>query len=179
MQLLNSGLWWKGESGSYYNGSTTATTVNFANYKLSDKAKSFISTSRYYLGGSSNIRSSTTGAWYIYERGTDRYDTSRPLYWDGMVGLMYLSDLGYASGVMCENKSLTNSTCLRSWLHYNSVWLMSPNSDNSGYVNYFGGKNFASLTVDNSNSIYPTFYLTSTTSIIDGDGSLNNPYLLK
>ena len=51
MKLLNSGAWWNGTSGSYYNDSTTATTVNFTNYKLSDKAKSYITTSRYYLGG--------------------------------------------------------------------------------------------------------------------------------
>ena len=86
MTLLNSGLWWNGTSGNYYNNSTTATTVNFTNYKLSDKAKSYISTSRYYLGG---YKSTTplTNDMYGYERGTLRYDTSRPLYWDGMVGL--------------------------------------------------------------------------------------------
>ena len=54
MKLLNSGLWWNGTSGSYYNGSTTATNVNFTNYKLSAKAKSYITTSRYYLGGYNN-----------------------------------------------------------------------------------------------------------------------------
>ena len=42
MKLLNSGAWWNGTSGSYFNNSTTATTVNFTNYKLSDKAKSVI-----------------------------------------------------------------------------------------------------------------------------------------
>ena len=42
MKLLNSGAWWNGTSGSYYNNSTSVTTVNFTNYKLSDKAKSVI-----------------------------------------------------------------------------------------------------------------------------------------
>ena len=54
MQLLNSGSWWNGESGEYYNDdnpNAPAVTVNFTNYKLSDKAKSYITTSRYYLGG--------------------------------------------------------------------------------------------------------------------------------
>ncbi len=115
----------------------------------------------------------------IYERGTDRYDTSRPLYWDGMVGLMYLSDLGYASGVSCVDVILSNARCLRSWLHNSkSQWLMSTYSERSDLVNYFNG-NFKSMTVDSSYSIYPTFYLTSTTSIIDGNGTLDKPYLLK
>lgn len=60
-------------------------------------------------------------------------------------------------------------------------WLMSPNSgdsplvfavDSSGFVSYYYG-------VGSSYHVHPTFYLTSTTSIIDGDGTLSNPYILK
>ena len=42
-----------------------------------------------------------TNQFYAYERGTTRYDTNRPLYWDGYVGLMYPSDFGYAAGNSC------------------------------------------------------------------------------
>ena len=100
MKLLNSGAWWNGTSGSCYNNSTTATTVNFTNYKLSDKAKSYVTTSRYYLSGYTTSDVNTI-AMYGYERGTNRYDTNRPLYWDGNIGLMYPSDFGYAAGNTC------------------------------------------------------------------------------
>ena len=188
MKLLNSGAWWNGTSGSYYNNSTTATTVNFTNYKLSDKAKSYVTTSRYYLGGYNNNPPLTT-AMYGYERGTLRYDTSRPLYWDGNVGLMYPSDYGYAAGNTCvtgTNLYNYDGGCYqKDWLNNTSKneWLLSPNSgdycsafalysSSSGFVNDNG--NFVNSTL----YVRPVFYLSSSVSISSGDGSSTNPYIL-
>ena len=143
MKLLNSGLWWNGTSGSYYD-STNATTVNFTNYKLSDKAKNYITTSRYYLGGYNIVNGVMTNQLYTYERGTTRYDTSRPLYWDGMVGLMYPSDYGYAAGNTCVNGTKLydyEGGCMnKDWLYISNYnqWLMSPYSGNSEGVFYVG-----------------------------------------
>ena len=185
MKLLNSGAWWNGTSGSYYNGSSTATTVNFTNYKLSDKAKSYITTSRYYLGGY-NDHPPLTNEMYGYERGTLRYNTDRPLYWEGMVGLMYPSDYGYAAGNTCvTGTDLHNydEGCLdKDWLYISRdlQWLMSSNSgdssfafiiDSPGLVNYSFG-------VGSPISVSPVFYLTSTTSITSGTGTLTDPYIL-
>ena len=183
MQLLNSGLWWTGTSGSYYNSSTTATTVNFTNYKLSDKAKSYISTSRYYLGGNSSS-DVLTSAMYGLERGTTRYDTSRPLYWDGMVGLMYPSDFGYEAGNSCVTRTTIynyDGGCnQKDWLHNSKIqWLMSPDSGNSDYS--FGV--FSSGFVGRGNivraalSVRPVFYLSSSASISDGQGTSSDPYI--
>ena len=186
MQLLNSGAWWNGTSGSYYNDNTTEINVNFTNYKLSDKAKSYITTSRYYLGGCNNSNVVMTNQFYAYERGTARYDTNRPLYWDGMVGLMYLSDYGYAAGNSCENGtilSLYHTGCMnKDWLYISNTnqWLMSPISDDS--YNVFYVISYGSVGVKPSNyalAVSPVFFLTSTTSIEAGDGTLNNPYILK
>ena len=188
MKLLNNGAWWNGTSGSYYNNSTTATTVNFTNYKLSDKAKSYVTTSRYYLGGYNNNPPLTT-AMYGYERGTLRYDTSRPLYWDGNVGLMYPSDYGYAAGNTCvtgTNLYNYDGGCYqKDWLNNTSKneWLLSPNSgdycsafalysSSSGFVNDNG--NFVNSTL----YVRPVFYLSSSVSISSGDGSSTNPYIL-
>ena len=187
MKLLNSGAWWQGTSGSYYNRSTTATTLNFTNYKLSDKAKSYISTSGYYLGGnvSSNI---LTSAMYGYERGTARYDTSMPLYWDGMVGLMYPSDYGYAAGNSCvTGKTLYNYSdddgCNRKdWLSSNysyEQWVMSPCMDSPGLGFIVGMSGF----FDNNYvlgvfAVRPTFYLTSDVSITSGTGTSSDPYIV-
>ena len=187
MKLLNSGAWWNGTSGSYYNNSTTATTVNFTNYKLSDKAKSYITTSRYYLGVY-NSSSILTAAMYGYERGTLRYNTDRPLYWEGMVGLMYPSDYGYAAGTTCvTGTKLYNydGGCKNNdWLYDSNdfQWLMSPYSGNSGGAfdvhssGYVGDYN---VIVSSAYSARPVFFLNSTTSISSGEGTLNNPYILK
>ena len=190
MKLLNSGAWWNGTSGIYYNDSTTATNVNFTNYKLSDKAKSYITTSRYYLGGNNTADVATT-AMYRYERGTARYDTSRPLYWDGYVGLMYLSDFGYAAGNMCAKVNLYsyNVKCSNKdwlWMTTNSDYtngyerLMSPSSNNSRYVSFVSSSGSVDISIYSGYvlSVRPVFYLSSSASITNGDGSLNNPYLI-
>ena len=173
MPLLNSGDWWSG-------------TNTYVNYGLTATAKSMVNTSRYYLGGYNTTIVKTT-AMYGYERGTNRYDTGRPLYWDGYVGLMYPTDYGYAAGNSCAtgtNLSSYNSSCTnKDWLYNpsNWQWLMSPGSltsdcvwgvNSSGFVDDFNIS-------DGPGLVSPVFYLTSTTSIVDGDGSETNPYLLK
>ena len=182
MKLLNSGVWWNGTSGSYYNQSTTATTVNFTNYKLSDKAKSYISTSRYYLGGYNY--SPLTNEMYGYERGALRYNT-RPLYWEGMVGLMYPSDYGYAAGNTCVNGTILinyNGECKNNdWLYISNTaqWLMSSYSSNSYSVFIVDYDGLVSNRYSNSsNTVRPVFYLTPSASITSGDGSIDNPYLI-
>ena len=184
MKLLNSGLWWNGTSGSYYNNSTTATNVNFTNYKLSDKAKSYITTSRYYLGGGKK-NPPLTNEMYGYERGTLRYNTDRPLYWEGMVGLMYLSDYGYAAGNVCvtgtELYNYFGECSNKDWLYNAGVnqWLMSLNSGESRYVLFASGEG-AVYTYSSyyALAVSPVFYLTPSASITSGTGTLTDPYIL-
>ena len=181
MKLLNSGAWWNGTSGSYYNNSTTTTTVNFTNYKLSDKAKSYIITSRYYLGGYNDAPK--TNEMYGYERGTLRYNTDRPLYWDGMVGLMYPSDYGYAAGNTCvigtELYDYGMKCMDKDWLYISNAgqWLMSPYSGRSysGFLVDYIGQVLESNS-NNALAVNPVFYLTSATSITSGDGTKSDPY---
>ena len=194
MKLLNSGAWWNGTSGSYYNGSdtNTATTVNFTNYKLSDKAKSYITTSRYYLGGYSTADGVMTNQFYAYERGTLRYDTNRPLYWDGMVGLMYPSDYGYAAGNTCvtgTDPHNYNGGCKnKDWLWMTTrsdytggaEWLMSPDSGRSTRVFRVGAAGPVYVLGDSEAvlSVRPSFYLTSSTLITGGTGTESDPYII-
>ena len=187
MQLLNSGLWWNGESGSYYNNDT-AITVNFTNYKLSDKAKSYITTSRYYLVGpdSDGLK---TPSMYLKERSYSFLEEGMTSYWDGMVGLMYSSDYGYAAGNNCflnTNLDIYDLYCKDiNWLYnsQNFQWFITSTYTYQDYAyctyNDEGIKVLICLKSTTLAFVKPTFYLTSTTSIIDGDGSLNNPYILK
>ena len=185
MKLLNSGAWWNGTSGSYYNDSNTATTVNFTNYKLSDKAKSYITTSRYYLGGYNTSSGVMTNQFYAYERGTARYDNNRPLYWDGYVGLMYPSDYGYAAGNNCvigTGPYNYDGGCMnKDWLYISNTaqWLMSSRSSYDYSVFYVDIDGHVSHSYSKvAFAVHPVFYLSSSASITNGDGSLNNPYLI-
>ncbi len=171
MKLLNSGEWWNG-------------TNTYSNYGLTAKSKSMVNTSRYYLGGHDS-NGVTTQAMYGYERGTNRYDTNSPLYWDGYVGLMYPSDYGYAAGKSCgesTNFSDYNSCQPKDWLVNSSKWqwLMSPYSnysndawaaDKSGSVTGHGSASDTGL-------VAPVFYLSSSVSITEGNGTLDAPYIL-
>ena len=185
MKLLNSGAWCNGTSGSYYNNSTTATTVNFTNYKLSDKAKSYITTSIYYLGGYNN-NPPLTNEMYGYERGTLRYNTDRPLLWLGVVGLMYPSDYGYAAGNTCVTGTKLydyEGICMnKDWLYISNTyqWLMSPGSGYSDRVFYVHSSGYVDISNYSGNvrSARPVFYLDSSASISDGDGTLDAPYIL-
>ena len=179
MILLNSGLWWNGTSGSY----DQTKTVDFTNYKLSDKAKSYIPISRYYLGGYNTSNGVMTNQWYTYERGTLR-NASNPLYWDGLVGLMYPSDFGYAAGNSCvtETSLYTYKAECKSnnwlWMTNTEEWLMTQNSGGSVFRMSAYGYTIFSAMITNDYSIRPTFYLTSNTLITNGDGSIDNPYLI-
>ena len=179
MKLLNSGDWWN-------------RTNTYANYGLTEKAKSYIITSRYYLGGYNRFQEVSTNQFYVYERGIEKYNTDRPLYWDGYVGLMYPSDYGYAAGNACvTGTTLSNydGGCKnKNWLWMTNSsnytngyeWLMSPYSGdyfNAFYVSTSG------LVADSDDvsipySVRPTFYLTSTTSITSGAGTSTDPYIL-
>ena len=128
-ELLNAGDWWND-------------TNDFEGYGLTEKIKKHISLSRYYLGGVDN--SSTTDILYNEERGTNNAYDDVPLYWDGMIGLMYPSDYGYAAGKNCAtNISLSGysgSCYVIDWLS-NSCgwqWLMSPGVDSSStpHINF-------------------------------------------
>ena len=194
-ELLNTGDYWND-------------TNDFEGYGLTNEIKKYISSSRYYLGGVSN---DTTGSLYNEERGTNNAYDEVPLYWDGMVGLMYPSDYGYASGNNCvTNISLENyniSCKAINWL-YNSCswqWVMSPGVDSSRtpHINYLSKRgnfteDYYTNGVDPSSAtrkcnlivgkhrrlledygyVFPTFYLTSTTTIVSGTGSIDDPYVL-
>ena len=179
MKLLNSGDWWN-------------RTNTFANYGLTEKAKSYITTSRYYLGGYNNSSGVMTNQFYTYERGTTRYDTNRPLYWDGMVGLMYPSDYGYAAGNTCvtgtDPYNYDGGCKNKDWLwmttssDYNNgyEWLMSPYSGFSSsafFVNSSGHVGINSY-VSGAVSARPVFYLSSSASISEGEGTETDPYIL-
>ena len=181
MQLLN-GIWLTRGSGSYYNNSTTATTVDFTNYGPSDKAQSLINTtSRYYLGGYSS--SLKTPEIYLAERGTTT-SSGNSKYWDGKIALMYLSDYGYAAGNTCVTGTKLydyDGGCRdKDWLYRASSpeWTITSNASRANNV-WFVASGFAlNGSAYSSYGWRPTFYLTSTTTITVGTGTQSDPYIL-
>ena len=195
-EVLNNGAYYNRTSGTCPSGQNGATTsCDFTSNGLTETAKNQIDTITWKLGGTANYDSSSNGLashWYTYERGTTVY-TGRPTEWPGKVGLMYPSDYGYATSggststrTSCLAKELYNwdsssySDCKNNdWLYNSSAiqWTLAPVSSYShrvffvtsaGYVGY----SYASY----QGAVRPSVYLISKTSILGGEGTLENPY---
>ena len=110
----------KVSSTSTYNNWTGATLQIYLNgdyyNSLIDTSKSMIGNAKYYLGGktptfNNNGYVDTPLQFYSYERkiqnttSNEFYNGTNPNSWVGKLGLMYLSDYGYASS-NCENKKI-------------------------------------------------------------------------
>ena len=192
MQLLN-GIWLNNGIGNYYNGGNTATVLNFTNYGLSNNAKKLINLkSRYYLGGVESATKKTIEA-YIAERGNVT-SNGNSQYWDGMVGLMYLSDIGYVSGENCANNISLNTyaydeDCFnKNWIYerkYNTFTItpiaasdISWKNDHSIYMIHDGSITDG-WTAEEVLSVFPVFYLKSNVVITSGTGTEQDPYLVQ
>ena len=171
---------------------------------LTSEAQSMIGNAKYYLGGYSGFNINSIQM-YQYERkisGSTYYYGTNPNSWTGKLGLMYVSDYGYASS-NCESNKLYDSTSngtlndVRAcndinWLYgvINSgnslgVWTITEHIASNAFkgrsVFYYIDGSFSSMQVCGTGSginIYPTLYLTSAAKITGGSGTSTDPYTL-
>ena len=146
--------------------------------------RSMIANVTWYLGGYSDS-DATAEAFYGYERGATVY-SERPTSTTGYIGLMYPSDYGYSvlSSSCARTTNLgsySSSSCAgASWLFGNGYeGMLSPDSSNSYYVFMLESRGY--LDRGSTGLIYgvrPVLYLDSSIYKIDGDGSLENPYII-
>ena len=186
--LLN-GAYYKAEDGTssgYCYGYNTIATANcdYTKKGIQSGYRSMIAKVTWHLGGYSST-SATTSAFYGYERGTTVY-SGRPTSTTGYIGLMYPSDYGYS----VLSSSCTRTTNLvsynsakcagQSWLYGKGYeWTLTPYSSNSSNVFdlYLDGTLY-DHDAKNGYGSRPVLYLDASVYKIDGDGSLNNPYIV-
>ena len=172
-------------SGYCYGYSATVTaTCDYTKRGIQSDYRGMIANVTWYLGGYS-INYVTVEALYGYERGTTVY-SGRPTSTTGYIGLMYPSDYGYSvlSSSCARTTNLdaySNTTCAgQSWLYGKGLeWTLTPSSSNSNYVSdlsYDGNLNVTGLII--SWGFRPVLYLDASVYKIDGDGSLENPYIV-
>ena len=176
-----------GTSSGYCYGYGTTATANCDYTKKGIQAgfRKMIASVTWHLGGYSST-SATSSAFYGYERGTTVY-SGRPTSTTGYIGLMYPSDYGYSvlssSCTRTTNLGSYNSAkCAgQSWLYGKGYELtLTPYSSNSNNVfnlYYYGYLN-NNYDADNGSGSRPVLYLDASVYKIDGDGSLNNPYIV-
>ena len=138
----------------------------------------------WYLGGYSST-SATTEAFYGYERGTTVY-SGRPTTSTGYIGLMYPSDYGYSvlSSSCARTTNLgsySSSACSgQSWLYgQGDEWTLTPYSNSSigVFIESFRGY-LVSGYADYGDGARPVLYLDASVYKIDGEGTLDKPYII-
>ena len=178
---------------SNWTGATLMKYLNITYYNslANDGAIDMIDDVKYYLGGFNAI-TPTIQDMYSYERktsGSTYYNGKNPNSWVGKLGLMYVSDYGYA-GAACETKVLYNSSSsandvracnTTNWLYNLKVneWTLSQHSG-STYVafNISSSGNVAGSYGVYGNQIAsrPVLYLKPSVKISGGTGTSSDPY---
>ena len=172
-------------SGYCYGYSTTVTgNCDYTKRGIQSGYRGMIANVTWYLGGYSST-SATAESFYGYERGTTVY-SGRPTSTTGYIGLMYPSDYGYSVlSSSCARptnlSSYSSETCAgQSWLYgKGGEWTLTPYSSNSSdmFDLIFAGSlgNYYAYT---GNGVRPALYLDVSVYKIDGNGSLENPYIV-
>ena len=177
-------------NGDYLNGKGTYASTGIKN----DTTRNMIASTTWKLGGSSTNNDVTASMFYDRERSAT-VSNGNATTWQGKIALMYPSDYGYAtSGGATINKEACLAKELYYWnsssysdcknndwiLNRTAQWTLTPYSSLFDYVFYVNNAG----NVRNLNAVYafgvrPSVYLTSNVSISGGDGTMNNPYILK
>ena len=167
--------------GEYYNK-----TLKNNNTRLA------IETVTWNIGESSNYKNVTPNLFYEVERGANVINGNQ-VSWIGKIGLMYVSDYGYATSggsinnrEFCLSKELFNwndfQDCYKNDYLYKSEeiqWTLTSYSgnnslvfdiSNAGHVHYYSA--------NSSLKFRPALFLKSDIFIGVGDGSKSNPYRL-
>ena len=177
-------------NGAYYNatdgtssgycygyGATATGNCDYTKKGIQDEYRNMIVNAIWYLGGYSNA-SANAEAFYKYER---KSTTTM-----GYIGLMYASDYGYS--VLASDCARTtnlwsygSATCAgQSWLYgKGKEWTLTPVSSIATifYLSDDGSLYYAQNAYGGYNS-RPVLYLDSSVFLYDGDGSLENPYII-
>ena len=203
---VNNSLYWNKGIGNVYVTSIssynfTNNNVSFSNTGLSSAEKSMIDTATWYLGAySASLVNPYVNVQYFAERqsstlgkgcssGVYCTDTvTRTGTWNGNVGLIYASDIGYATDLITCSQSLGNySVCnLDNWLSsFKKQWTLSPfsisNSNQASAIIVFqetGVVGYSMVSSYNGYAVHPAIYLKSGVTISSGAGSESDPYIL-
>ncbi len=169
---------------SQSNLNTINLNTNYINYLNNQNSKwtEMIETTTWKVGGgsSSYLRGSTVKTAYNYEIGNNSSSTT----YSAKIGLMYVSDYGYAASPANWTTNLisyaNNTNWNNNWMFMGLYeWTISRSSDITDYafyVHYAGNVN--SCDVYDYNGVRPSFYLKSNVAITSGDGSASNPFRL-
>ena len=132
------------------------------------------------VGGNSegNIKSVVPSSAYKYEIGSSSSSTT----YDAKVGLIYVSDYGFAASSSSWSTVLSSYSRVKdtNWMYMGlNEWTITPNTDMA--VSTLGIYSFgyvSGFTVSGDLAIRPVFSLTETTKYVEGNGTKENPIII-
>ena len=170
---------WHGSNSSKWSTSSLNNTYLNGTYlkslgTLTDK----ITTTTWKVGGgkSENLMDVPKTA-YQYEVGSNASTTT----YDAKIGLMYVSDYGFAADPSAWTTKLSsyNSNTSKNWLFLGfPEWTISCTSDSTNYVFDVGGSGSVeseNLALSNLYGVRPVFNLMSSVTYVSGSGTFENP----
>ena len=168
------------------NDSTFLTNTTFVPSGWSDK----IATITWKYGKQSSALNQPGTVIYDYEIGSNAKFTSTV---DAKISLMYMHDyyLALNNTTSCGYGGSTYSQCKNGWISLStndsgapvpSEWTMSASANNnsgvpSAWMIYSTGYT-TNYKVTDYLSIRPVFFLNSSVNIVDGTGTISNPYMI-
>ena len=177
--------YWSGSSSNQSNtwssstlntGTLNGTYLNGLGTTWSD----MIETTTWKVGGMTYNTTYTVKQYYVRELGSSSSNTT----YSAKIGLMYVTDYGYASTPTNWSMSLYNygltANILNNWLYFgNNEWTITRYTNNLDSVFRITNLGIVgTITLEYSWNVRPTFYLKSNVVITSGDGTSTNPYRL-
>ena len=167
---------------SNYNNKNVTRSCDYRKTGINTTYRSMIEQVTWNIGGSKYSNSSKDS--YRAERSTTIPPGSAST-WDGYIGLMYPSDFGFSVlSTSCAREIAlsaynTNACGGQAWLlNYVYERTMSPQNTDTSNVLFINMTGALASNLSISHAVRPVLYLKSNVYIVDGDGSLTNPYIL-
>ena len=170
------------------------TICNYQSSGISENYKFMIKPVTWFLGAIDsgkkifeNYYETNTNQYYRFERSDiKKFYDDFPLSDISNIGLIYPSDYGYSVLEKdCPRDTNLNkysdSLCYyKNWMgEYGDIWTITPDgyySESEMSIN--GGGNSYHKDPKDRSGIYPTLYLNENVYVLDGDGSITNPYII-
>ncbi len=163
-------------------GNTSRGSCDFTSTGLDATARLMVETSTWYLGAPDTYNQ-TANAFYNDERGSVT-STGTHITTEANIGLMYVSDYGYAASSNAWTTNLidynTNSILASNWMCSGVFeWSISPYLSRSNFVWYVYDNGDADSYYASYGSAWrPTLYLKAETKIVGGTGTESDPFQL-
>ena len=168
------------------NGSNTWSSSSLNTYlngeyltSLGTLANKIATTTWKVGGGSSTYLYDVPTTAYQYEVGSSASTTT----YDAKIGLMYVSDYGFAADQSGWTTKLSSygSNSSKNWLFLGSAeWNISRNSGLTGLAFTVTGTGYVSYTsVTLSRGVRPSFNLESSVKYVSGSGSMSDPIIIE